>query len=216
MKQPNEFKIRASKCSAIMAAGRGDAISVGAKTYCHDWLTGSKWELNTKEILKGRDEMTELRTINMASQYFNLDFNKNKQKLEDLHLTGEADVVHDEFILDVKSSWSFNSLCNNATSPLSEAYRAQMQVYMELYNKPKAYVFHGLVNTPAFLNNGEEIEWEDTIPFEKRFVVFEVLRDKDYITKVRGRVEQCREYLANYIETLNTTLGSINQSIKGE
>jgi hypothetical protein len=216
MKQPNEFKIRGSKCSAIMAAGRGSAISAGAKTYCHDWLTGGKGELSTKEILKGRDEMTELRTIAMASQYFDIDFAKNKTKLEDTHLTGEADVVHTGFILDVKSSWSFNSLCNNATAPLAEAYRAQMQVYMELYDKPKAYVFHGLVNTPAFLNFGEEVLWEDEIPFEKRFVIFEVLRDKDYITQVRGRVEQCREYLTNYIATLNDTLGNINQSFKGE
>lgn len=69
------------------------------------------------------------------------------------HLTGEADLVLDDTIVDVKTSWSPLTFMK---ADLSDIYEWQLRAYMFLYKKKKAQLAYCLVDAPDLIFNDIE------------------------------------------------------------
>ncbi len=110
-------------------------------------------------------------------------------------------------IFDAKSAWDLRTLHDHAHKGIDQDYYYQILGYNHLlgYNKG-GYVFHGLVDTPAECNYGKEVLWED-LPFEQRWLHFNVVYDQEVINKVIKQVIKCRKYLEEYVVGLNKKIG---------
>jgi hypothetical protein len=119
----------------------------------------------------------------------------------DEYMTGEADIVTDDLIIDVKTSWSLETFPALAEEGYESKYEWQLRAYMALYDKPKAELIYCMVTTSNELLN----EWEnlaihrvDHIAPEKRITVLSFERDqdkeKDMIEKLSAATEYYNEY----------------------
>lgn len=127
-------------------------------------------------------------------------------------------------IIDIKSSWDGASLLSNIGKPLNNLYYWQVHGYMALTGAKEAEVTYCLVNMPEEIINGEKnrifrtmnpateenVEYKrvinrlvnnmtfDEIPIRERVVRFAISRDEDIIQSIYNRVEQCRNWLAEF------------------
>lgn len=194
------FKIRASQAYTIMSNGKT------CKSYLKKWHANDvEAELNTKEINKGN--AVECDTIDMCARVLGFGIlSKNEQYSENEYFTGTADVVTEDYIIDVKSPYC-NRTFHNCINEENEAYKTQLQVYMHLYGKSKAILFYGLLDTPA-------TEWSDAvsyqhIPENERWYAIEYDADAEFINALIERVIECRSWLAKYDLELKTKLGKL-------
>src|SRR5690348_5298753 len=117
----------------------------------HHW--GRRRELTTKQTDKGN--ICEPEAIEMISILDNKFYEKNDEVKENDWLIGCADIV-DEFIHDVKSSWDSETFIPMVLEPLEKIYYYQMQGYMWLWEKQKAFVRRCLISTPERILNNEK------------------------------------------------------------
>ena len=213
-----KFKVSASSCSDIMTnpKSKADIISVGAKTYCQDWLKkqiyGRRKEFSSKETIKG--EHVELQAIELIGEYLSIDIDKNDEYFENDYAKGIPDVVCD-YIIDNKSSWDcFTFPLFN--KDVDKKYWWQGQVYMWLTGKNMFKLIYTLMNAPDFMikqqaayycrNNNISMTPEiydrlkrqmtyDNIPIEKRIKIYDIQRDDDAIKSIEKRVIECRTYI---------------------
>lgn len=189
-----------------MGIGKKDVLTETCKTYLKEWYANENEEIHSKYIDKGNEVENDLIDF-MAEQLGYGMASKNMEYASNEYMQGTCDVLPIDAVIDVKASWNKKTLHNTAIDGLLKDYEMQMQGYMELYNRDKAIVFHGLMNTPA-TDYTPEIIYED-LPANERWVAFEVKRDKDFIQQVNERVVLCREWLANYDKELKSKLGKI-------
>jgi len=171
--------------------------------------------LVTNEMLKGlicEDEAIGVLTRQVPGPFRV----KNEQQYENEWFTGTPDVLTDDYVEDVKCSWTLRTFVE--VEHPSALYYAQGQVYMELTGRDNFRLCHVLVPTPAeivleeqkrfyfrfncdeenphYLECYRKIEaMHDVsrIPEEQRIKVFEIERNDVYLMKLHKRVEQARE-----------------------
>lgn len=169
----------------------------------------------TNEILKGLS--CEDEAIGVLSRQVEGSFRfKNVQSYEDSHFTGTPDVVGDEWVEDIKCSWTLRTFVE--TLKPDPIYYAQGQVYMALTGREYFRLAHVLVDTPEdiileeikrfyFRFNCDEmnphyLEASDKvmrmhkasslIPESDRIKYFEFRRNDQYIANLRSKVEIAR------------------------
>ena len=202
------FKIRCSQIGQIMsnAKTKGD-LSAGCKTYLENWYANDKEEIHSKYFDKGN--MVENECIDMMATVLNKGMAfKNDEHAEDEYFTGTCDVQLDDCIVDVKSVWNRKGL-HAACNGLDKDYEWQLMGYAHLYNKPKAILFYGLLDTPEECNFGNEVIYSD-MPIEERWVAYNVELNPEAIQSVIDKVVKCREYLAEYDLKIKSKLGQLN------
>jgi hypothetical protein len=213
------FKIRCSGIGEIMTNARSKTEVLGktSKDYCELWvkeqLYGRKKFFSNKYTEKGI--IVEQDALDYVAEV--LDYGmlvKNEQYFENDFLTGTPDAILNDHIIDVKSSWSFD------TFPLFEkninkSYFYQAQGYMELTGKDKYKLIYCLMNTPEHLIEKEAhsrayamgYQFDDVIEKVKndltfdgldsklRLKVYEIERDQETIDAIKERVSECRKYI---------------------
>ncbi len=201
-----KFKIRASQADTIMGNGKSGKLPTMCTSYLKKWYANdAEVELNTKEINKGN--AVEDDTIDMCARVLGFGIlSKNEFSAQSEYFTGTADVVTDDYIIDVKAPYC-NRTFHNCINEENEAYKSQLQVYMHLYGKSKAILFYGLLDTPA-------TDWSDAvsyshIPENERWYAIEYAYDEVFINSLIQRVIECRACLADYDLQLNAKLGKI-------
>lgn len=220
-----QFKIRCSAINDIMAEPKlkTETLSVGAKTYCENWLKSKIYNREKTFTSKYTDKGNECEIQSMAliEEYlFEVDkidlgfLVKNAISKENDFLKGTCDIQTDDLVIDIKNSWDCFSF-PLFDDKINKDYEAQLQGYMELYDKETAYLIYTLVDTPArFLEkdayyacyvNG--MSYEETLndfvknhsyqnlPIEKRVKKYVIERDRDFMKKVNNKVLGCREYI---------------------
>lgn len=205
---PLDFKIRASQCWKIMSNAKiKGELSQTCKTYLNEWFANDNEQINSKYINKGIEVEDDLIDF-MAEQLGYGMASKCHESASNEFMQGTCDVLVNDAVIDVKASYNRNSLYQQAIEGLKDEYYWQLMVYMELYKKEKAIVFHGLLNTP-------ETDWQpeivyDDMPANERWIAFKFDYDIDKITAIKERVEQCRAYLIEYDKKIKSKLGKIN------
>lgn len=212
-----KFKIRCSAIGQIMSNARtkGD-LSKTTQSYCEIWLKEKMYkkrkEFSSKYTEKGILE--EDANIDFANKMLGISAIKNKEFFENDFLTGEPDVILDNEIIDIKSSWdcfTFPIFDNE----INKDYFYQLQGYMELTGKKKARLVYVLGDTPVSILQSEANKLKYTMGYDfeeafevvkskhdyshvlddLRIKVFEVEYDAQVIEKIKERVKECEIYI---------------------
>jgi len=107
----------------------------------------------------------EHESIMLISRFFGFPFEKNKERKNGTHLTGECDIAWEDkkTIIDAKSAWDMESLLSHLPNPdkpsnsylYDPGYEWQGQGYMSLWGYDTFILSYVLVNMPP-----EMINWE--------------------------------------------------------
>ena len=214
------FKPRSSQLFKVMTKPKNktDLISKTCQEYLQEYYLekkyGIKKEIQSRYIDKG-NECEEL-SINLMSIYFNDVFEKNDVFFENDFITGTPDVIKDNIVYDVKTSWSALTFPFFETEPPKQYYY-QAQSYLWLSNLSDFKLCYCLINTPEDIIQDEirrfcwknniidcpsEIESEirenhimNKIPLEKRIKLFEIKRNDLVIEDIKKQIEVCRKYI---------------------
>lgn len=217
-----EFKIRASAIGHIMTEPRtkSEVLSETCKTYLREWWVSEKYGRRKDFANKFTDKgnAVEEDSITLLSVADGVVYLKNEHHYSDSHITGTPDIVTDNEVIDIKSSWDiFTFHKSKFDRKLDNGYWWQVQGYMALTGKESARVVFCLVDTPEWLineekrryayRNGDSIDITagldeigrnmtfSDIPPNERIATFYATADTESIAAIRQRVEQCREYL---------------------
>ena len=214
------LKIRASQVGKIMTSSRskGDVLSKTAKSYLEqlakEEMLGVRTEFSSKYTDKGN--LVEDEAIALVEKVEGLEFlYKNEEHLSNEYLTGTPDVLTDDVLIDVKSSWNVDTFPMFDKELKNKDYYYQLQAYMWLTGKTESYLCYCLIDTPKFIIKAEVRKLhkprysdikaiilkhkfnEDTEKY--RVKTFKVELDAEVITQIKERIEVCREYHNNLI-----------------
>ena len=195
-------------------------LSETAKTFVEDkWLFEQfGFAESIKNVYMDKGNFCEQDSMDLVSQVVEGGFrSRYNTKLQNEYVIGTPDIVLQDCVEDIKTSWNLKTFFN---AELSKMYYAQAQCYLWLTGKEKYRLIYALVPTPQsmVLNEceklvykyGKNYENEDYIaecqqiqrnndlikelPTEKRVKVFAFDYDRNYIETLKTKIEKAREY----------------------
>lgn len=183
-------------------------IPQGAKTYCKEWLLDQIYggqhlsKVETKYMSKGHQVEDE--NIQLYSDYVGIEFYKNDEWFENEWATGTPDILTENIVVDIKSSWDYTTFPLMYDQIPNKDYWAQLQVYMWLTGVRIADLAYVLTNTPENLRRSEiDCLNYNLIDTELRVKTFSVEYDEKFIEEVKERVEGCQAYIKGIIRQQN-------------
>jgi hypothetical protein len=201
---------RCSSLSKIMTNPRtkGEVLSETAKTYIRqiakEDFYGYNSELNNKYLSKGTNQ--ELESIELLNAVRFEEYTKNTQRITTDLLTGECDIITDDTIIDIKTSWSLETFPATASEAHDKDYEWQVRGYMMLYDRPKAEVVFCMVSTDKeLLTAWDNLSIHEVDHIEPRFRVTAVCyeRDEEIEAGMLEKLEAAQEYYVSYVNELN-------------
>ena len=135
-----------------------------AKRICTDLVfearTGRKSKLETKYFDKGIEKEKDARDL--VSEVLGRPFTKDDERRANSWVTGKRDIQDDNLIIDIKTSWSFESFNKHLLDKPNEVYLRQLDCYMELFDIKDSLLAHVLVDTPFNLINDKikRLDWK--------------------------------------------------------
>jgi hypothetical protein len=233
--QWNDIHIRASSVGYLMTEPQSKAdkeaglLSKTAQKHLLDVYIAEKYgrkkDIQTKQMRKGIE--VEQDSIELLSMYLKMPFTKNDQRFTNDYITGFPDIIDNDRIIDIKSSYDLWTFIGNIPDKLDSLYHWQMQSYMWLTGAKSALIAYCLVNTPEsiieqekyyllkkmdvateespeYVKEAMKIEFNmsfDDISLEERVLMFNVGRNEDDILRIQQKVEKAREFLRELEET---------------
>lgn len=222
--------IRCSSLSALFTEPQSKEdklalkLSATAKTHLIEIYARELWNVEkdivTKQMQKGiqaeEDGLTLLSRVDKQL------YIKNDTREDNEWLSGHADIVTDDLIIDLKLSWDAFTFLPKLTEEVNKNYFYQLQGYMWLYGRQRSRISYALIDTPDNIIQGElyrllrsmDVVSEESpeyvaaakkltsnmkfshIPIELRVINHFVDRDEEIIAKIPGKVEKAREFLA--------------------
>ena len=203
------YRHRASASGLLLTNGKDD-LKLGATmaTYLKKWYaeqkSGVREEIRSKYFDKGN--MCEHDAIDITAERLGLGIlEKNQVHFSDSHFQGTPDIYTDELVIDTKCSWDYATFLDAITSPINKDYEAQLNVYMHLLGLKKAKLVYVMLDTPAEANYGEDVFYSH-LPINERFFAFDLEYNPEMIEQMQAKVENCRTFLNQYNERINTLL----------
>ena len=215
-----KFKIRCSAIGQIMTNARTKGqLSKTTQSYCETWLKEQIYkkrkEFSSKYTDKGIIE--EDANIDFANKMLNISGIKNEGFFENEFLTGTPDVILEDEIIDIKSSWDCFTFPIFDTD-INKDYFYQLQGYMELTGKKKARLVYVLGSTPCSILQSEanKLKYTSGYDFDEaleivrkkhdyshvlddlKIKVFNVDYDADVVERIKQRVEECRVFINKF------------------
>lgn len=227
--QWNETHIRASSVGYLMTEPQYKAdkeaglLSKTAQKHLLDVYIAEKYgrkkDIQTKQMKKGIE--VEQDSIDLLSMYLKMPFTKNEERFSNEYITGLPDIIDNDRIIDIKSSYDLWTFIGNIPDKLDSLYYWQMQSYMWLTGTTSAIIAYCLVNTPEsiieqekyymlkkmdvateenpeYVKEAMKIEFNmsfDDIDINERVLMFKVGRNEDDILRIQQKVERAREFL---------------------
>ena len=225
MNNQEKIKVRCSSLGALFTnpktkkAQEAGEVSETTKTMARDmWLKnefGFDEPLVTKQLIKGiTQEQDSMKLVSLVLGGFRM---RHAENIQNDFITGTPDIVLQDCVEDIKTSWNIRTFMN---AELSKQYERQLQGYMMLSGKEKARLIYCLVPTdqnviveekkkfyfkfdcneenPDYVAASLQIDHNNNmitkIPEESRVKVFEIERDEAFADEVKARVERVREF----------------------
>lgn len=110
-----------------------------------------KFKLENKYFDKGLTNEKQSRDL-LSEVLGELLTSDNERKTNEW-VTGQRDIKHDELIIDIKSTWSFDTFNAHLLENKNEYYFRQLDSYMDLWNIKDSILAYVLTNTPINLIN---------------------------------------------------------------
>ena len=205
------MKFRASQLGKLMTSSRTkvEALSQTAKSYiiqkAKEDFYGYKNELTNKYVLKGiEQEQDSIDLLNLVRVEL---WTKNEERAENEWLTGCCDIITEDSIIDIKTSWSLDTF-PSTTYELKDLndYEWQGRAYMWLYDMPTFELCYVMVSThPELLSQFDpyDIHEVDHIAPEKRITSITFERDKELEIQMQERLIEATAFYNEVITQLN-------------
>lgn len=159
--------VRCSRLGDLMtdARSKSQPLSETAKSYIKEVaycnFFGIEKDISTKEMTKGIEcEQDSIDLLNLV-EFEN--YKKSTESGNNGWLTGHPDILTNDLVIDIKTSWSFYTfpmLQEEADKIVSSAkYEWQLRGYMMLFEKETAKIIFCLVDTPDELLS----DWDDEL-----------------------------------------------------
>ena len=221
----DNIKFRCSSLGALMTEARTKSGQLSEtckseliKVFINEKYGRSK-SIQSKYLEKGISQEEE--SITLYSKFKKSFYVNNKARMSNEFITGEWDILKNEIVTDIKTSWDIFSFFKAKNEPLNKDYYYQLHGYMSLTGAKSATLAYCLVNTPLnlieqekkslwfkmncpdheaieYLKGCEEIErlsiYED-IPIQERVFEIEIERNEEIIEAINKRVLECREWM---------------------
>jgi hypothetical protein len=196
------MKFRASSLGKLMTSSRtkGEALSQTAKSYiiqkAKEDFFEYRSELNSKYITKGlAQEQDSIDLLNLVRLE---DYKKYEHRAENEWLTGSCDIITENLIIDIKTSWSLDTF-PATTYELKDIsdYEWQGRAYMWLYDRPRFELCYVMVTTaPELLGEYENgaLHYVEHIAPEKRITSITFERDKEIEIQMAERLILATEF----------------------
>jgi len=206
------MKFRASQLGKLMTSSRtkGEVLGQTAKTYIIEQAKqdfyGYRTQLMNKYVLKGIEQ--EQDSIDLLNGVRFQNYLKNEQRAENEYLTGCCDIITEDSIIDIKSSWSLETF-PATTFELKDLndYEWQGRAYMWLYDRPSFELVYTMYDTDDTLLtdwDNKSIHKVNHIPAHHRVTVLRYERDLAIEEQIKERLRACSEYYAQYVNELNS------------
>lgn len=165
---------------------------------------GYSSEIKTKPMIKGTD--WEQDGIDLLNNVRFTKYTKNKLRVENEYMSGCCDILLDDLIIDIKSSWSLETFPATPSEGESSDYEWQGRAYMWLYDRPEFELIYTMYDTHDDLLtdwDNRSIHKVNHIPSHHRITVITYQRDEQYEDLIRERLIHCNEYYSQYVNELN-------------
>jgi len=201
--------IRCSSLPKIMTASRSksEALSETAKSYIksiakQDYF-GYTTELNNKYVTKGIQ--CEEQSIELLNDVLFTNYEKNEVRKTTELLTGECDIYTPELIIDIKTSWSFDTFPATPSDINIKDYEYQLRGYMFLYDVECAALAYCMVDTPSDLigYESEELHRVRDTPIQSLVTMLTIERDYQLEQEMLERSAEAIEYYQQYINQIH-------------
>jgi hypothetical protein len=203
------LNIRASSLADIMTdpKGKDETLSVGAKTaitkQAKEFVYGYDEKFSNKYTEKGL--LSEDRSIDLLNSVLFTEYKKNTERKTNDWLTGEADLVTPNQIIDIKTSWSLSTFPCLSSEGENKTYEWQLRAYMMLWDLDQAQIAYCLVSTPDHLIGYEDkaLHQVDHIAPELRVTLVSYQRDKTLEDKIKLKVDEARKYYDKIVKQIS-------------
>jgi len=205
------MKFRASQLGKLMTSSRtkGEALSQTAKSYiiqlAKENYYGYRTELTNKYVLKGLEQEQDSIDLLNAVRFEN--YVKNQERVENEYLTGCCDIITEDSIIDIKSSWSLDTFpaTTYELKDLSD-YEWQGRAYMWLYDMPTFELCYVMVSThPELLSQFDPIDIHevDHIDPAKRITSITFERDAEIEIRMQEQLIAASLFYDQVLTQLN-------------
>lgn len=223
------MKMRCSALGKIMIEPRSksEVLSQTAKTYIQELLLedmyGIKKEFSSRFTDKGLIQEDE--SIDLAARVLDLPFcTKNDEYFENDFIKGTPDLVLDDEIIDIKTSWDGSTFPWFAEELPTKDYYWQLMGYMWLTGRKHGRIVYCLVDTPEDIVLDEirrtswkkfELEVTDEtekevrakhefnhIPENLRVKEFKVEYSEESVNKIIEKIGAAKEYYSILVNDL--------------
>jgi len=148
---------------------------------------------------------SKIETISLVnSVWFGSNFVKNQLRETAGYLSGHPDIITDDSIIDIKTSWSLETF--PALPEDADSYEWQVRGYMHLFNKPRASVIFCMIDTDDELLSdwdNRDIHKVSHIDPTKRITVVNYERDGILEELMLSRLRDASEFYSQYMQQLN-------------
>lgn len=201
------MKWRASQIGKLMTTSRtkGELLSQTAKSYIEqlakEHFYGYESPIVNRYLDKGINQ--ELESIQLLNSVRFENFEKNKQRVENDWLTGECDILTNEKIIDIKTSWSLDTFPELPEDIDSKEYEFQGRAYMMLYEKHEFELVYCMVSTwDEFLTQYDDKTIHKVDHIDPRFRITSVTFERDFELE-NQIIERCKLATDYYNERMN-------------
>jgi len=206
------------------ARAKSETLSETCKSYLSDVFIKEKYgrvkDISNKYLEKGIQ--VEEDSITLLSRFSRKFYNKNEDTFKNDFISGTPDILDNNCVIDIKSSWDIFTFFKSKEE-LNKMYYWQLQGYMALTGATRAELVYCLVDTPEHIleaekrklayklgegsqdneefkplfENLEKLSKYLDIPVNERVFVKQIERNEKDIERIYSRVLECREYLKN-------------------
>jgi hypothetical protein len=187
---------------------KSEQLSETAKTeirkIAKEQFFGFSSSITTKPMIKGKDWEEE--SIALVNQVRGTFYVKNKERFENEFLTGEPDIILDDMIIDIKTSWSLETWPATPDEGVNKDYMWQLFAYCWLLGKWQAELIYCMIDTDDVLLgdwDNRSIHKVSHIDPKHRITVLRYAMLDEYIDQMREKLTACNEYYSQYINQLN-------------
>lgn len=224
------YKERASQIGKIMtnARSKSETLSKTAQKQVQSALLRNEFNIKKEFWSKQMDKGNQCEddSINLFAKVFGLfGLKKNEDYFENDFFTGTPDLLQNDLVIDIKTSWDGNTFPWFENEIPTKDYFYQLQAYMDLTGKRKAVLAYCLVDAPEdmiqdevrrqgwqhkmiditdeFENKVREQMTFNHIEEHMRVKIYTFDYDEEVIIKMKERVLDCRGYYKELKKELN-------------
>lgn len=201
------MKWRASQIGKLMTSSRSktDVLSQTAKSYIEQLAKedffGYRSPLVNRYLDKGNNQ--ELESIELVNSIRFEDYKKHDNRVENEWITGHCDILTNDKVIDIKTSWSLDTFPELPEDIDAKDYEWQGRAYMFLYNRFEFELIYCMVSTSEELltpYDDKTLHQVDHIDPRKRITSVTFERD---IELEKQMIERCQLATDYYVERIN-------------